>query len=309
MPAPTRPAQPVTVVGSARLLFVHAHPDDESLATGVAMAHHVEAGDEVHVLTCTLGEQGEVIPPELAHLDADHEDTLGEFRRDELRGAMDAMGAHSRVLGEDLDARRGSRWRDSGMAGTPGAEDPRAWVKSDTGQAVAAVAGVIADVVPHVVVTYDAHGGYAHPDHVRTHEVTRQAVAAMPEGSRPALYGTFTPRTWLEQDRTVLSELAGAGRLDDLGWTLPKGEPPPSVVDDAVVTHGVLDEGAVTRQSAALRHHRTQVTLGPANTYALSNDVAALLSGREGYARLDPDSGSPLPATVAEQRPGLVVRR
>ena len=82
-----------------RLLAVHAHPDDETLATGVAVAHHVARGDEVTVLTCTLGEQGEVIPPELAHLDADHEDTLGEFRRDELRGEL---LAGRRVVGHGL---------------------------------------------------------------------------------------------------------------------------------------------------------------------------------------------------------------
>ena len=85
---------------SRRLLFVHAHPDDETLATGVAVAHHVARGDEVTVLTCTLGEQGEVIPPELAHLAAEQDDALGPYRREELRRAMAAIGAEHRVLGE-----------------------------------------------------------------------------------------------------------------------------------------------------------------------------------------------------------------
>ncbi|WP_277454602.1 N-acetyl-1-D-myo-inositol-2-amino-2-deoxy-alpha-D-glucopyranoside deacetylase [Janibacter sp. DB-40] len=276
---------------SARLLFVHAHPDDESLATGVAIAHHVAAGDEVHVLTCTLGEQGEVIPPELAHLDADHEDTLGEYRRDELRAAMAAIGARHRVLGEELTSGRTSRWRDSGMAGTAGAEHPRAWVRADDEVAVEAVSEVITEIAPDVVVTYDAHGGYDHPDHIRTHEVTRWAVAALPEGGRPDLFGTFTPRSWAEEDRQVLTTVTG---LRDLGWSLPTGEFPPSVVDDEVVTHAVVDPDAVDQQIAALRHHRTQVTLGPERTFALSNDIAALLSGREGYARLDPGTGQPL---------------
>lgn len=301
------PAAPVLVPGrSARLLFVHAHPDDESLATGVAIAHHVAAGDAVHVLTCTLGEQGEVIPTELAHLDADHEDTLGEFRRDELRGAMTAIGAYSTVLGEDQSAGRLSRWRDSGMAGMPSAHDPRAWVRSDDAQAVAAVAAVIDAVDPDVVVTYDAHGGYAHPDHIRTHEVTRRAVADMDEGSRPALFGTFTPRSWAQEDREVL---AVTDEVRGLGWSLPTGDFPPSVVADAIVTHAVVDEEARERQAGALRHHRTQVTLGPSNTYALSNDIAARLSGREGYARLDVATGEPLPAAVPGERPPLVARR
>lgn len=289
---------------SARLLFVHAHPDDESLATGVAIAHHVAAGDEVHVLTCTLGEQGEVIPPELAHLDADHEDTLGEYRRDELRAAMAAIGARHRVLGEDPRAGVASRWRDSGMAGTAGAQHPRAWVRADDDVAVEAVTEVLTEIEPDVVVTYDAHGGYAHPDHIRTHEVTRWAVAALPEGRRPHLFGTFTPRSWARQDREALASVSGLG---ELGWSLPTGEYPPSVVDDEVVTHAVVDPDAVERQMAALRHHRTQVTLGPERTFALSNDIAALLPGREGYARLDPATGHPLPGD-ADARGPLVKR-
>ena len=291
---------------TARLLFVHAHPDDESLATGIALAHHVVAGDEVHVLTCTLGEQGEVIPPELAHLDADHEDTLGAYRRDELRAAMTAMGARSRVLGEDLAAGRGSRWRDSGMAGTPGARDPRAWVRADPAEALAAVSEVIAEVDPDVVVTYDARGGYDHPDHIHTHEVTRRAVAALPEASRPALYGTFTPRSWAREDREHLATVEGVA---ERGWRQPSGPVPPSVVEDEVVTHAVIDPVAVPRQSAALRHHRTQVALGPGDSYALSNNVVARLSGREGYALLYPATGAPVPGTVEAERLPLVPRR
>lgn len=285
---------------TARLLFVHAHPDDESLATGVAIAHHVAAGDEVHVLTCTLGEQGEVIPPELAHLDADHEDTLGEYRRDELRAAMAAIGARHRVLGEDLASGRASRWRDSGMAGTAGAQHPRAWVRADDDVAVEAVTEVLTEIEPDVVVSYDAHGGYAHPDHVRTHEVTRWAVSALPEGSRPHLFGAFTPRSWAEEDRRVLASTPG---LTELGWQQPTGEFPPSVVADEVVTHAVVDADAVDQQVAALRHHRTQVTLGPERTFALSNDIAALLPGREGYARLDPATGQPLAGGSKPRRP------
>lgn len=290
----------------SRLLFVHAHPDDESLATGVAIAHHVSRGDEVHVLTCTLGEQGEVIPEELVHLDADHEDTLGEYRRDELRAAMAAIGARHRVLGEDLRGGRVSRWRDSGMAGSTSAQHPDAWVQSDDDEAVAAVTEVLAEVQPDVVVTYDSNGGYGHPDHIRTHEVTRMAVDGLPEGSRPPLFGTLTPRSWAEEDRRVL---AGTRGLAELGWSQPSGELPPSVVDDAVVTHAVIDPAAVERQAAALRHHRTQVTLGPGDTFALSNDVAARLSGREGYALLDPATGEPLPGLAGtDERSPLVAR-
>ena len=290
-------------VAAGTVLLVHAHPDDELLSTGVRLCHDVAAGRDVHVLTCTLGDEGEVIPPGLAHLVAGREGALASHRLGELRAALAAAGATSHVLAE-ADGR--ARWRDSGMAGSAAADHPDAWVGSDDDEAVDAVREVLARVAPDVVVTYDAHGGYAHPDHIRTHEVTRAAVAAMDEGGRPALFGVFTPRSWAEEDREVLAALHAPAQA---GWTQPRGEFPPSVVDDAVATHAVVDASAVERQTAALRHHRTQVTLGPRDTYALSNDIAARLSGREGYARLDPATGEPVPATVVGARPPLVARR
>lgn len=279
------------------LLFVHAHPDDELLATGVAIAHHVAAGDAVHVLTCTLGEQGEVIPAELAHLTAAQDDTLGPHRREELRAAMTAVGASHEVLGERPEEGVLSVYRDSGMAGSPSAGDPRAWVRADLAEAVGLVGEVIARVRPDVVVTYDEHGGYSHPDHIRTHEVVRTAVAALPGGERPLLYGTLTPRSWAEQDRAWLREHGPGGR----GWTQPDGEHPASVVADELVTHAVVDPAAARRRAEALRHHRTQVVVDPPR-YALSNDIAARLGEREGYALLDPATGRPLPGDGGPRR-------
>ena len=83
----------------SRLLFVHAHPDDETLATGVAILHHVARGDDVHVLTCTLGEEGEVIPAELAHLEGAEGDPLAAHRRGELAGAVAVLGVTHHLLG------------------------------------------------------------------------------------------------------------------------------------------------------------------------------------------------------------------
>jgi N-acetyl-1-D-myo-inositol-2-amino-2-deoxy-alpha-D-glucopyranoside deacetylase len=284
---------------SDALLFVHAHPDDESLATGVALAHYARLGHEVHVLTCTLGEEGEVIPPELAHHASDRDDSLGPWRREELRGAMAAMGVHHRVLGEDPSAGVLSVYRDSGMAGTPTAANPAAFVNADAAEAAAMVADVIVQTGATVVVTYDEHGGYGHPDHIQTHRVTCAAVASLPPRERPALYAVLTPRSWAVEDRAWLAEHVPAGP----GWQVPGPGAgfPPSVVDDGLVSHEVIDPAAVPVQEAALRHHRTQVTVGD-GCYALSNDVAARLSGREGYARLDPATGALLPGDPAGRR-------
>ncbi|MGE9809358.1 N-acetyl-1-D-myo-inositol-2-amino-2-deoxy-alpha-D-glucopyranoside deacetylase [Janibacter sp. G1551] len=277
-----------------RLLFVHAHPDDESLATGLALAHHSRAGHEVHVLTATLGEEGEVIPPELAHLAADRDDTLGPHRREELRAAMAALGVRHRVLGEDPAAGVLSRYRDSGMVGSPSATNPRAWVNADPQEAAALVRAVVEEIAPDVVVTYDAQGGYSHPDHIQVHRIVCVALAGM--STPPALFAAVTPRTWAQEDRAWVRdhpELRGA-------WTVPAPTDPypPSVVDDALVTHAVIDPDALADQVAALREHVTQVTVGD-GVYALSNDIAARLSGREGYALLDPRTGALRPAAPA----------
>ena len=198
---------------SGALLFVHAHPDDETLATGIALAHYARLGHDVHVLTCTLGEEGEVIPAELAHLASDRDDALGTWRREELRRAMAALGVGHRVLGED-PGRGALRYRDSG-AGMPTAQDPRAFVRADIGEASR----------PRrrrdprggrVVVTYDEHGGYRHPDHVQTHRVTCAVVASLSgRATRPvcrghaAVVGPRRPR------------VAGGERPGGLGWQVP----------------------------------------------------------------------------------------
>jgi len=271
-----------------RLLFVHAHPDDETLATGVAIAHHVARGDDVHVLTCTLGEEGEVIPAHLAHLEGAEGDPLAQCRRAELRGAVQELGATSHLLGATA-AGDPTSFRDSGMAGSPAANHPRAWAGAELADAAAAVRAVIDDVQPDVVVTYDATGGYRHPDHVRTHEATCRAVASATRP--PALYAVLTPLSWAVEDRAWLAEHVPGDR-----GLVVQGEGDPfvaSVVPDEVVTHAVVDPAAVAVQERALRHHETQVVVGR-GWYALSNHVVSRLAGREGFARLDPSTGRPV---------------
>lgn len=277
----------------ARLLFVHAHPDDETLANGVVMAHHVRLGDEVHVLTATLGEEGEVIPADLAHLELpagqsrpdDIEDPLADVRQSELICATETLGVTSSLL-------LAGGWRDSGMAGSAASRHPRAFSAAPVADVGARVADVIRALAPDVVVTYDEHGGYGHPDHIQTHRATVAAVASLSKEQRPRLFATLTPRSWAEQDRQscLESHFEGLSTLDD-------SDPyPPSVVADDRVTHRVVDPACVPAQAAALRCHRTQVTVLDASYYTLSNDIVALMSGREGFAELDPATGRTMPA-------------
>lgn len=284
-PAPDRPL---------RVVAVHAHPDDETLATGVALAHHVARGDRVHVITCTLGEEGEVIPADLAHLEGDP--GLGPHRAGELDRAMTALGVEHDYLAAGASRRTRPRWRDSGMAASEAAAHPLAFAGAPVAEAAELLAERLGILLPDLVLTYDAQGGYGHPDHIQTHRVTLAAVAALPQRVRPRLYAVLTPRSWAVEDRAWLA----AHVPDGNGLTVPApDEPfPPSVVDDELVTHAVEDPSAVADQVRALREHATQVRVledGPVPYYALSNTIAARLPGREGYAEIDPETGALLP--------------
>jgi N-acetyl-1-D-myo-inositol-2-amino-2-deoxy-alpha-D-glucopyranoside deacetylase len=284
----------------ARLLFVHAHPDDETLTTGLTMASYASRHHDVHLLTCTLGEQGEVIPPELAHLAADRDDALGSWRREELRAAMSVLGVTHSVLGEDPERGVASRYRDSGMAGTPSAKHPDAFAGADPAEAAAMVAAHIRALRPEVVVTYDEHGGYGHPDHIATHRVTLSAMGALAAEADasgvpvPAFFCILTPASWARQDRAWLRDNMVSEQSDCV--VLQQDEPyPPSVVPDERVTHVVEEPTLVQIQSRALAKHATQVVVYE-GYYSLSNHIASRLSGREGFARVDPVTGALVPA-------------
>lgn len=293
--AQPRPTLAEAVTGGAdrslRVVAVHAHPDDETLATGVTLAHHVARGDSVHVITCTLGEEGEVIPADLAHLEG--EAGLGPYRAGELDRAMARLGVHHDYLAAGASRATTPRWRDSGMAGSAAAEHPRAFAGANVQEAADLLAERLALLLPDLVLTYDQHGGYRHPDHIQTHKVTVAAVASLPAAVRPRLFAVLTPRSWAEQDRAWLAEHVPAGN----GLSVPGASDdfPPSVVADEVVTHAVLDPSAVPDQVAALQEHATQVSIwqdAPQPYYALSNNIAAALPGREGFAEIDPETGT-----------------
>ena len=255
-----------------RLLLVHAHPDDESITTGATMAYYAERGAQVTLLTCTLGEEGEVLAPEYALLAADQADQLGGLRIAELAEAMRALGiTDHRFLGG------AGRFRDSGMMGTPANEHPRAFWRAASepavfDAAVAAAVEVVREVRPHVMVTYDPNGDYGHPDHIMAHRVATAAAerAADPAyGDGPAwrvakFYWTATPKSVLRRGFEAMQGRAdlpfGAASVDDL----------PFGVEDEVVTTAVDATGFGERKLAALRAHRTQIAVDGV-FFALSN--------------------------------------
>jgi N-acetyl-1-D-myo-inositol-2-amino-2-deoxy-alpha-D-glucopyranoside deacetylase len=168
-----RPAEPAVPHGAVRrVVFVHAHPDDETIWTGATIASLAAGGVDVTVVTCTLGEEGEIIPPELAHLQGD---ALGQHRIGELTAACAVLGVR-----EQLFLGGAGRWRDSGMMGTPPNDRPDCFWRASVDEAARALAEVLRAQQPDAVVTYDADGGYGHPDHVQAHRVTVAAAALVP---------------------------------------------------------------------------------------------------------------------------------
>ncbi len=253
------PHDEVSEMNARRILFVHAHPDDETLTTGGTIARYASDGADVTVLTCTLGEEGEVIGDRWAGLVAGAADQLGGYRIMELTGALQALGvSRPRFLGG------AGRWRDSGMVGTPSARNPRAFVNADIDEAIAAIVAVIRELRPHVVVTYDPVGGYGHPDHIQAHRLTTAAVEAagtdaFPDCGQPwnvaKFYWTVTERSTLE---------AGVAAITDVphGWRMPTPDELPTVPDASVTA--AVDVGPVLdAKRAAFRAHATQVTVAP----------------------------------------------
>lgn len=278
-----------------RLVAVHAHPDDETLATGTTLAHYAATGVQVTLVTCTLGDEGEVIGPDLQHLCSAADDTLAAHRVHELSRATACLGVvDQRVLG-------GGRWRDSGMSwlapGIAGDDDvtaahPAAFVRADLATAAGILADILREIRPQVVLTYDPHGGYGHPDHVKAHQVTMQAVElAESPGGRPgwrvpAVHWIQVAASWAQQERRAARLAAEQGTLPEGMMPPAAGVPfPPVVVPDAVLDVVIEATEQLPTVIEALRAHATQVVVQPP-WYALSNGVAQRLSGREGFRRV-----------------------
>ncbi|MEU1517012.1 N-acetyl-1-D-myo-inositol-2-amino-2-deoxy-alpha-D-glucopyranoside deacetylase [Streptomyces sp. NPDC005811] len=268
----------MTELPARRLLLVHAHPDDESINNGATMARYAAEGARVTLVTCTLGERGEVIPPELRHLSGG---ALGEHRLRELTDAMAALGVGDfRLLGGV------GRYGDSGMMGIADNDDPACFWQASVDEAAAALAEVILEVRPHVVVAYDDHGGYGHPDHIQAHRVALRAVdfAAGAGGgagwSVPKVYYNRVPRSVAE---------AAFERLRDELPTLPFGKSAavgdvPGVVDDERITAAIDGTAYASAKAAAMRAHATQIEVAPGERcFALSNELAQPLFTTEYY--------------------------
>lgn len=269
--------KPRDLVG-LRVVAVHAHPDDESISTGGALADLARRGADVLVVTCTLGEEGEVIGETYQGLVNDESDQLGGFRIHELTRALDILGVRGEFLGDV------GRYRDSGMAGSPASRNPRAFVNSGE-HAVNDLVQIFRREAPHLVLTYDSNGGYGHPDHIRAHEITHLAAQHV---DIPRILWAARLREELEAD--IANEIPA-------GWTRP--EPGELDAVDTTDTWVEMDDIVYAAKADAMKAHATQIWLadgsvsptnphpatahGPVTTYALSNLIAQPITRREHY--------------------------
>lgn len=258
-----------------RLLFVHAHPDDEAITTAATMAKYASEGARVTLVTCTLGEEGEILVDELRHLGSDREDRLGEHRIGELSAACDALGVvDHRFLGGP------GRYRDSGMMGSPSNGRGESFWMADLAEATGELVAVLRETRPQVVVTYNERGDYGHPDHIRAHDVTVAAFAASGDPTRypgagepwqpSKLYYIATPRSFLQE----CIDYARAHHIAELfpGPEVVSAEDLPFGVPDEVVTTRIDAREYFDAKLAAMRAHQSQIAVnGP--FFALADGV------------------------------------
>lgn len=271
------------------LLLVHAHPDDESIGQGATMAKYAAEGVGVTLVTCTGGEMGEILVPEMAHMAADRDDTLADQRRIELDNAMAELGVTDhRYLGGF------KRYRDSGMQWHPeghaiAADDvhANAFWNADLEEAATHLVAIIREVRPQVLVTYDPFGGYGHPDHIQAHRVAMYGaqLAAVPSyrrdlGEHHDIAKIYWGAMSASRMREGLRRLREAGDTTTFEGMDPDGPLPPFVCEDEDLTAAVDANEYVERKLAAMRAHATQIEVdGP--FFALSNNVGNQVWGTE----------------------------
>lgn len=276
-----------------RMLLVHAHPDDETIGTGATMAQYVARGTQVTLVTCTLGEEGEILVPGLEHLASDKEDKLGEHRVTELANAMKALGVtdHRFLGGAGTYRDSGMVWHEAGHAVAGEDVKEGTFWRADLLEATGHLVEVIREVRPQVLVTYDEFGGYGHPDHIQAHRVATYAASLAAARSYREDLGPawdIAKIYWSAMSESRMREglrlLRASGDTTTFEGMDPDGPMGPFVTPDRLLDAVIEATDFAEAKMAAMRAHATQITLdGP--FFALSNNVGNAVWGVE-YFRL-----------------------
>ena len=271
-----------------RILLVHAHPDDETINNGATMALYADRGAQVTLVTCTRGEEGEVLVPGLSHLASTDQDLLGLHRETELAAAMKALGISDyRFLGAPT-----TKFRDSGMMGTEPNNRPDVFWQADLDKTAMILVDVIEEVKPHILITYDEIGGYGHPDHIQAHRVAMRA-SELATWQIQKIYWNTIPKSVIAQSMEKMKEIGsdffGAESIDDV----------PFAKDDEFVTTLIDGSDYVDSKMAAMKAHETQIALdGP--FFALSNNLGMQIWGDEYYTLVKGTKSAPFDSNGRE---------
>lgn len=275
------------------MLACYAHPDDEQGVSG-ALAWYQEQGVRTGLVCATRGELGEISDPALAT-----PENLGQVREQEMRGAAAAINVQHLWF---LD------YRDSGMRGTEGNQDPRAFMNVDEREALGKLVRIIREFKPTVMVTFDESGGYGHPDHIRISQLTAKAFHVAADASQypeagPAwetkrLFYASMPRNRIRQLAKVAAEAGMKSNFD--GMDIEKLGLP-----DEQITNRINVEAYLARKRESLNHHRTQ--LNPNSPWARMPEEVTREWRRQEYFALV--AGAPLdtsdPAAAGDLFAGL----
>jgi N-acetyl-1-D-myo-inositol-2-amino-2-deoxy-alpha-D-glucopyranoside deacetylase len=289
----------MTDLPDRRLLLVHAHPDDETIGSGATMAKYAAEGVGVTLVTCTGGERGEILVPELAHLAHDQEDALAEHRRGELADAMKELGVtdHRFLGGFGRYSDSGMAWHEDGHAIAGDDRPDNAFWDADLTEAATLLVEVIREVRPQVMITYDQFGNYGHPDHIQAHRVaTYAAHLAAVTSFRRDLGEPWEVAKIYWVSRAESSWRRGLRALRDAGDTtsfqgLDPDGPLPMATPDADLAAEIDATAYSDRKKAALLAHRTQIEVD-GRFFALSNHLGDEVLGTEWFRIA---KGTPVP--------------
>ena len=263
---------------------MHAHPDDETINNGATMAKYAAEGVQVTLVTCTRGEEGEVLVESLANLASSRDDKLGEHREIELKNAMVHLGINDfRFLGSP-----NKKWRDSGMIGTTQNERKDVFWQADLTEAAQELVKIILEIKPQVLITYDEFGGYGHPDHIKANQVAMLAAElASNQGWKISkIYWNTMPKSVIQMGidkmKEVGSSFFGADSVEDLPFAKP----------DELVTSVIKAPDYVEQKLEAMKAHETQISIdGP--FFALSNNLGLSVWADEYYTLVKGEKSKP----------------
>jgi len=267
-----------------RLLLVHAHPDDETINNGVTMAKYAAEGVKVTLVTCTRGEEGEVLVESLDFLASNKEDKLGQHREIELANAMKILGIKDfRFLGFP-----NRKWRDSGMMGTAQNDRKDVFWQADLDEAAEELVKIILEIKPQVLITYDEMGGYGHPDHIKAHQVAMRAseIAEIRGWKISKIYWNTMPKSVIQMGIDKMKEVGSSFFGAESAEELPFAKP------DELVTSVVKAPEYVSQKLDAMKAHETQISVdGP--FFALSNNLGMSVWADEYYTLVKGEKSVP----------------